>query len=936
MIRRCIAVLYLCIALFAAVALVNLVGGGRAPIISMTTSFSSIMANATGHANPARFANTAALVPLSFVQIPDQTGRGGQFASPGPGYTLTLDSGGAALTRRRGEQPRDIRLTWMGANPNATAEGLERLRGATNYLQGNDRRNWHTNVPRFGKVRFSSLYPGIDLIYHGNRDRVEMDYVVSPSASPRAIRIAIGEPGAAAINAQGDLSIRSQGDELRLRAPVAYQEIDGKRRIVDARYALEGSRVVHFAVGTYDASEPLIIDPVLEYSASFGGGDDMISDVATDAQGNVYIAGTTCSTSYPVTSGALRTSGGSLAPGAGCNDVVVTKLDPTASSLIYSTYIGGSGADYAARMLVDPDGNVVLAGSTASADFPTTSAAYETAAVSSACPSAGGSGVQSCSHGFLLKLDPSGSALVFSTLLGGERTDAIRGLALDATTGNLYVAGATNSTEFPVANRASSAQPTYGGVGHCEATSGAAEPCLDGFVAEFNSSGTQLLASTYLGGNGDDAALDLALGADHGVYVTGGTGSANFPTTSGAFQTTRSSAAGREAFVTKLNSSLSQILYSTLIGGSADQFAARIRVDSAGAAYVSGSTTSPNFPMSTTSAEALQHTYAGPGNTTCPAFLGAASPLFCGDAFVAKLSAGGNSLVFSTYLGGTDDEGALNMALDSADNVWLIGTTQSSDFPLTASALLSSAASGEAFLSEISADGTQNLFSTRLPGQQGLAISIDNSDNVFVAGESRQTGQSRLVTPDTYSNGRAGAFLMKLSGSKNLAAAVTPTFAVSVQPTSLTLSPGQSGNLTVTITPLGGFTGTVVIGCAGLPSGASCSAGSVNITTASAQSATISVITTSSSAVPAAPRGPSLPAVPHVIPAEVALLFALILMIARSPQRRLRLVVCCGLFLAATALLSCGSNASSYAITISGASGSTVVDAPNTVKLTIK
>ena len=950
--RRRIAVLYLCCAFVFAAALVHESGTRNR---SMTGSLAFRMADANHRPIPAIVAIAALHIPLSFEVAPRQTGRSMEFVAPGLGYAVAMGSSGVVFERRKGVPSSDFRLTWLGANPSSTGEGLERENGATNYLQGSDPRKWRTNAPRFGKVRFGSLYRGIDLVYHGNRGRVEMDYVVAPKASPQAIRVAIGAPGSVAIDAQGDLSLKSRRDELRLLAPVAYQEIHGRRQIVDAAYILESSRVVRFKIGHYDTSQPLIIDPVLEYAASFGGGDDMISDVATDAQGNVYLAGTTCSTSYPVTSAALRTSGGGSAPGGACNDIIVTKLDPTASSLIYSTYIGGSRADYAARILVDAAGNVVLAGSTASADFPTTSGAYQTAAASGTCP--GGSADQPCTHGFLLKLDPSGSRLLFSTLLGGERTDAIHGLAQDAATGNLYVAGATDSAEFPIADRASSAQPIYGGDdGNCKTTSGATAPCFDAFVAEFNSSGTQLIASTYLGGNRDDAALDLALGADHDVYVTGGAGSPNFPATPGAFQTTRSSTAGRDVFVAKLNSSLSQILYSTFIGGSADQFATRIRVDSTGATYVGGSTTSVDFPVSPASEGPFQKSYSGPEGTTCPAFGDATSPLFCGDAFVAKLSPEGNSLAFSTYLGGASDDGALNLALDSGKNIWVTGTTRSSDFPLTASALLSSPASGDAFLSEISAGGTQNLFSTRLPAQQGLAISVDDSDNVFVAGESRGSGQSALVTPGTYSNGQAGAFLMKFSGAGTSASATrsadstpaaAPTFTVSVQPGSLTVNAGQPGTLTVTITPVGGFMGPVVTGCAGLPPGGSCSAGSVTITGTGSQSAAISVMTTAAAALPIARRWPGISTFPHAIFAAVVALFALVLMVARSPRLGLRAILSCGAFLFAMVLLSCGSSGSSsgggggtpagtYAITISGAAGSIVVDAPNTVTLTVK
>jgi len=748
-IRRRLAVLYLLV-VFVIVFTAALARRQARPAHAAVAATTAVQPNTPTKltsASPRLVSSRMAHIPLSFEEARGAAaGAGREFISRGPGYALALGRDGAVLTHRAKIQAgsngdvvssmtsfgsstqnvsSEVRLTWLDANPNVRAEGADRQSGTSNYILGNNPKKWRTNVPHFGKVRFSSLYRGIDLVYHGNQDRVEMDYVVAPKAAPGEIRIGIGGPSLVAINPQGDLSISSAGDEVLLRAPVAYQEIGGKRQIVDAHYVLQGSHTVGFSIGAYDETQPLIIDPVLDYAASFGGGDDTIADVVTDTNGNVYVTGTTCSDSYPVTSGTLQQAGGSTTA-LTCNDVIVTKLDSAASSLIYSTYIGGSNVDLAVRMLVDSSGEVLLAGSTASTDFPTTSGSYKPPAKNASCSYGPFMGNQPCAYGFLLKLNSTGSQLVFSTLVGGERLDFITALAENPTTGNIYVAGGTNSTQFPIASPTTAVQPAYGGDnGQCQMISGTigGAPCMDAFVAELNSTGTTLLASTYLGGNDDDGALGIALDNNGNVYVTGGAESLTFPTTTGSFQPTHHAPSEQsDVFVTELNSSLSKpLIYSTFIGGTNPEFGTRIRVDSTGAAYVSGSTSSTDFPVFPTPTGAVQETYAGPSTMDCPEILDSAAhgQLYCGDVFVDKVAPGGGSLVFSTYLGGSGNEGAMNMALDSSNNVWVIGTTQSVDYPLTSNAYYSSTAIGSAFLSEISADGTQNLFSTRLPGSRG-------------------------------------------------------------------------------------------------------------------------------------------------------------------------------------------------------------------------
>ncbi|MGD0909409.1 MAG: choice-of-anchor D domain-containing protein, partial [Candidatus Acidiferrales bacterium] len=743
-------------------------------------------AAAKNAAGPRLVSSVVAHLPLSFEENRGQAGSEAEFVSRGPGYSLALSGRSAVLVHRAKVRLREgdwlsqmasfanpdqsvssrVQLTWLGANPNARAEGVDRQQGTSNYLLGNDPKKWRTEVPRFGSVRFASVYRGIDLVYHGNQDRIEMDYVVAPNADPRAIRMAVGGPSIVEIEPNGNLSISGEGDEVTLKAPVAYQEIHGQRQTVNARFVLESSHTVALVLGNYDPSQQLTIDPVLDYSASFGGGDDIIADVVTDSQGYVYLAGTTCSTSYPTTGSALQQNLGDSPEAYACNDAIVTKLDPTASSLIYSTYIGGSNADFAVRLNVDGSGNVILAGSTNSPNFPTTSGAYLTSLKKNNCTFSPYIVNQQCSDGFLLKLDPTGSTLLFSTLLGGERADFILALAVDSPSGNIYVAGATNSVTFPIAVPASAPQPAYGGDnGTCQMVTGIpfTVPCFDAFVAEFNPQGTQLIASTYLGGNDDDGAFAMAIDSNHSVYVTGDTDSAGFPVTMGAYQTVHTPGDQRDVFVTKLNSSLSSLAYSTFIGGSSDDYPMMIRVDSGGNAYVTGSTASADYP---TTSGALQTIYAGPSTDDCPATLEEVDigALYCGDVFVTKLSPAGNSLVFSTYFGTSQDDGGLNLALDSSQNVWVIGGTHSSSFPLTPDAYYNSQTfSTSAFLAEIKSDGTQNLFSTMIPGQLGLGLEVDSSNNVIVAGEYPMSGYAATATPGTYNDGQGGVFLLKFS-----------------------------------------------------------------------------------------------------------------------------------------------------------------------------
>jgi hypothetical protein len=409
------------------------------------------------------------------------------------------------------------------------------------------------------------------------------------------------------------------------------------------------------------------------YSTYLGGrGDDVIfGALAVDAGGNAYVAGFTDSTNFPVTPGAFQTAlaigqcseDGTTRP---CQDGFVTKLNSTGSALVYSTYLGGKQGDNTSDLAVDSAGNAYVAGQTDSDDFPITAGAFQR---TRAHPQQFGGGAD----GFITKLNPSGTALVYSTYLGGDNDDGIASIAIDDS-GNAYVTGETQSTNFPRTTGAfqSASGADVGTVVGGTPGGGGGPSGTDAFVTKINASGSALVWSTYLGGAGGDRAQGIAVDGSGNVYVAGTTQSTNFPTTAGAVQRAYGGGPGMDggcgfvtdrcgdAFITKLNSSGSGLVYSTYLGGSAGDWAARIRVTSSGAAYVTGFTGSANFPTA---------------NTFQTSFGGAT-----GDAFVANLSASG-ALVYSTYLGGANEDAGFGLAIDAAGNAYVTGYTLSSDFP---------------------------------------------------------------------------------------------------------------------------------------------------------------------------------------------------------------------------------------------------------------
>jgi len=656
-------------------------------------------------------------LPLSFEANRGQTARQVKFLARGPGYTLFLTGDAAVLSLRRQKSNAVLRMKLQGANARASVTGADALPGKSNYFIGSDPSQWRTNVPTYSAVKYAAVYPGIDLVYHGNQRLLEYDFLVAPGADPRAIGIRFQGARKLTVNREGALVIALGGSEVIEHAPVVYQDIGGQRQTVAGRYVLRGRGRVGFSVAEYDRRRPLVIDPTLVYSTYLGGWASGNSGgfIAVDASGNAYVTGGTESSDFPTTLGAFQTTY------SGNGDAFVSKLNPAGSALVYSTYLGGAKGGEGEGIAVDASGNAYVIG-IAGPNFPTTPGAFQTTFPSVALYTA-----------FVTKLNATGSALIYSTYLGGSSFGWGSGIAVDAS-GNAYVAGSTESGDFPTT------------LGAFQTTSAGG---WDAFVSKLNTAGSSLLYSTYLAGSGEDGASSIAVDVSGSAYVTGETSSANFPTTPGAFQTTLGGTAA--AFVTKLNATGSALVYSTYLGGSNADSGNGIALDASGNTYVTGGTGSSNFP---TTPDAFQTAYAGNG-----------------DAFVSKLNAAGSALVYSTYLGGSaDSDSGIAIAVDASGNAYVTGQTVSINFPTTPGAIQTTYGGGflDGFITKLNSTGSALLYSTYLGGNdmdQGNGIAVDASGNAYVAGPTASADFP--ITPGafqtTYSGVNWDGFVSKLS-----------------------------------------------------------------------------------------------------------------------------------------------------------------------------
>ena len=1029
-------------------------------------------------------------LPLSFEENQGQTAREVRYLSHGSGYELFLTAQEAVLAlsgpvgpdlsprrrfatllalrqahlARKTNQLTAVRLHFEGANSEPQIMGTGEMPGKVDYFIGNDPKKWHTDVPAYAQVKYTNIYPGIDLMFYGNQRRLEYDFVITPGADPKAIRLDVQGARKLRVNADGDLVLSVGGRKIEFQKPRVYQQVKGKRHEIAGRYALVGDHRVAFVVGEYNRTEPLILDPVLNFSTYLGGSaNDDGPAIAVDSNNNVVVAGTTFSTDFPTSVNGFQQQ--PLATNAN-GAAFVTEINPTGTQLKYSTYLAGSTPgpgpfEGAFGVDVDSTGKIYVTGFTSSTDFPTNSVV---AGFKPASPANGAAGTS-----FITKLDPTATgnnSLLYSSYIGGTNGTGSGGIgdfgkavAADRQkNGVVYVTGFTDSTPgasvsdpagFPVvggfqtslgspngnaflakidttvAGTASLLYSTYlggndanfvaanavadigdgvaadsaggayiGGITYSTnlaTTTNATQPTYPtsnttntGFVARIDTtltSSQSLVYLSYLGGAGPDFVNGITQGGTVAniAYVTGETQSANFPTTTGAFATTKG--AGSDAFVTLVDTKApvsnppALPVYSTFVGGNGGDAGNGIKVDSQGNAYVGGATSSTNFPL-----------VAGVGPFQ-PALASGAS----GDGFVIKLSPLGNGtkdLLYSTYFGGSGVSGSIDqveaIAIDASNNAYISGQTFSTNLPVFPNP--------GAFRTMLNNTGTQatpvpsDAFVAKLTLIPTLAVvpfPVPSPTIDFGTVQTGHTSTPQTVTLTNNTNGNIAFTSAALSGANkadyaastagcspnivvgtpcvvsvtftptvvappsevatltitegdstspqvfNLtgkgSAAPQPDFTLSAAPTTLTVAQGAVGApVTISVNPTNGFASAVALTCSGSPAKSSCVLSPTSITPP-----TTSTLTFTAHAM-FVPLPISKPAPPlnflRIVPLFLALMLIFLL---RSTQRlRARLLTVSAIVICVMLAACSGGNNSNndtvkgtYPLIVTGTSG---------------
>ena len=597
-----------------------------------------------------------------------------------------------------------IVLKLIGAN-DVTPGGYSQLPSSSNYIVGNDPSKWLTGVNSYERITYKNIWDGIDLSFYFSNGCLKYEFIVEAHAKINDIAIQVDGANISVQN--GSLVIESKENRLNDSTPTAYYKDDHEGI---ASTFIVRNNVYSFSLGDHNESRAIVIDPMV-YSTFLGGsGDDYGYTIAVDASGCAYVAGYTASLDFPTTAGTFDKSIG------GKTDMFVTKVNAKGNGLVYSTYLGGSGNDYGYTIAIDANGCAYLSGTTESSNFPTSAGAYNT--------SFGG-----VLDAFVTKLNANGSGLVYSTYIGGSLDDRCYGIAVDASD-CAFITGTTWSSDFPVTTGAyktsisgerdafvtklnangtglifstclggkdvdygydiaidssdlvyvagvtwSSDFPTTGGAYDTSYNGGIS----DAFITKLNANGTGLIYSTLLGGAGEDECFAIAIDASGNAYVTGDTGSTDFPTTVGAYDSSLSGS--QDAFVTKLNANGTDLVYSTYIGGIAREMSYSLAIDSSGNAYITGDTGSTDFPTTSGANDRSFNGGSSNGGNT--------------DAYMTKLNATGTGLLYSTFIGGSDNDYSYSIAVDSAGNVYITGGTYSTDFPTTSRAYDTSHNNGE-------------------------------------------------------------------------------------------------------------------------------------------------------------------------------------------------------------------------------------------------
>lgn len=718
-------------------------------------------------------------LPLAFEPNRGQAADGVRFAARAKGLAVLLQDREVSLSVPGADRgrPAQVRMTYVGANFAEAPVASEKQDGVSNYLLGKDAAKWHTGIANYGLVKYSGLYPGIDLVFYGNHRKLEHDFQVAAGADYRQIRVHLDGAKSVKLNSDGNLRVTTATGDMTFQAPKIYQMRDTAKEEVAGRYVVTAESEFGFEIDTYDKARALIIDPVLSYSTYLAGSATDVGDaIAVDTQGNAYITGYTLSTDFPVFNPEQAACN---APSCSYQDAFVTKLNPTGTGLIFSTFVGGTSGDQGNAIAVDSLGNVVVAGLTYSYDFPQMNGM--TVVLNSYSQ-----------HGMAFSLTPAGSAFNFSTYLGGASQDSATGVAVDAS-GSVYLAGYTGSANFPLTaghligslpsgynddlflvklgrkgkllfstmvggppnasgntflnypvavgvdakNEAVLAGTAFSGA---PTTPGTFQPSCPGntnsvtcvFIGRLNATGTTFVAATYLGGSGGDTGGPIHVNPDGTVFVAGGTTSSDFPTTPLAFQKTPPTFGYQAPFVTKLNPMLSKLTYSTYLAGTGAGGAygaitvAGLAVDATGNAYVAGSTNNPSLPLVSPLISLLP--VAQFGSSTA--------------AFLSVLNPSGSSLTYSTLFSGSTSASAQGVAVDRASHALITGWTNDADLPTTAGAFQPTAPSS-------TVNYVQHAFVSEFLMSQANASACVNPTSVYL---SSNYGKPSQLAPVTITN----------------------------------------------------------------------------------------------------------------------------------------------------------------------------------------
>ncbi|MBF0344039.1 MAG: SBBP repeat-containing protein [Nitrospirae bacterium] len=674
-------------------------------------------------------------LPIRFEENEGQANEKFSYVARGHGYTMFLQPDGIVMAMAPSDvqykkwdeaihsikSPKDMEppkkqkidvlsIKFAGSTKIPELIAVDELPGRSNYFHGNVKKKWINGITAYRQVKYMGLYQGIDLVLYGSQKEIEYDFVVQPKADLSKITLKVEGAKSIKTNNDGDIILKTSTGEMLMHKPKIYQVVDGQRKTVNGNYVIKNHQLISFKVDDYDKKLPIVIDPVLQYSTYLGGSNgDQAFSIAVDSLGCAYVTGRTISLDFPIVNQFHTNYGGDY------YDIFVSKFSADGASLVYSTYIGGSRDDEARGIAVDSNGSAYLTGSTYSVDFPIVNP-MQTA-------------IYGTVDAFVAKLSPNGASLLYSTYFGGTAIDEANAIAVDSG-GNAYITGFSYSTDFPAINAFQNNMAGW----------------KDAFVTKLSSSGTYIVYSTYYGGTSEEDGLGIAVDADSNVYITGFTSSTNFPTTL-PLQATHGGGT-YDAFIAKLSPS-GMPLYSTYVGGSGSDRGNGIAIDASGNAFITGETASINYPVTSPT---IQSTLRGKT-----------------DAFVTIVDATGSSWIYSTYLGGSDNDAGRAIAVDKNGNAYVTGETASTDFPTVNPSKSNHSGSKDAFMAKIIipsvADNSYVYYSTYLGGSAddiGKSITVDQRGDAYLCG---YTASDNYPTARSFQSARGGvidAFVAKV------------------------------------------------------------------------------------------------------------------------------------------------------------------------------